>query len=90
MGDREHWAGAMAGMCKITSAQQYLLRMVLGICNSQQDPSTPELGLLLGLHVQPLSRSASALPSPEWCNSHLNKPTCVGDCKPEPLSLLPV
>lgn len=75
----------MAGMCKVTSVQQYLLKMVLSICNSEHDLSSSELGLLLGLHTQPLSYSASALLSPKWCNSHLNKPTCVGDCKQEPL-----
>lgn len=37
-GDREHWAGAVAGMCKVPSVQQHMLRVVLGICNSQQDP----------------------------------------------------
>lgn len=73
--ETEHGAGAMAG-----------LRVVLGICNSKQDPSTPELGLLLGLHTQPPSCSASALLSTNWCNSHLNKLTCAGDCKPEPLA----
>lgn len=86
MGDRELWAGAMAGMCKVTSVQQHLLRVVLGISNREQDPSTPELGLLLELHTQSLSRSASAVLSPEWCNSRLNKPTCIGDCKQEPLT----
>lgn len=89
-GRQRAWGWGHGGTCRVTRAQQCLLRVVLGICNSRQDPSTPELGLFLGLHMQPLSCSASALLSPKWGSSHVNKPTCVGDCKPEALSLLPV
>lgn len=89
-GGRQRALGwAMAGTCEVTNVQ-HLLRVVLGIYSSEQDPSTPELGLLLGLHTPLLSCSVSAALSPKWCNSHRNKPACVRDCEPQPLSLLPV
>lgn len=51
----------------------------LSICNSELDPGTSELGLIfsssLELHAQASYPSASALLPPNWCNSHLNKPT---------------
>lgn len=78
-GGREHGAGAAAGTRRVTGAQQYSLA-VLSICNNEPDPGTCELGLIfswsLGLHAQVSSPSASALLTPNWCNSHLNKPTC--------------
>jgi len=78
-GGRECGAGVMAGMCRVTGARQYLLA-VLSVSNCELDLITQELGLLfswsLGLHTRASSPSASALLPPNWCDSHLNKPTC--------------